>query len=49
MTDFTSGVNLIDKNLKANKPNYEASCHETTFDENDINEIEKKRQIRRRK
>jgi len=49
MTDFTSGANLIDKNLRPNKQNYEASCHETTFDENDINEIEKKRQIRRRK
>jgi hypothetical protein len=42
------GVHASGTNLIVAKA-YEASCHETSVDENDLNEIEKKRQIRRRK
>lgn len=42
--NHASGANLIGRGHY-----YEASCNETSMDENDINEMEKKRQIRRRK
>jgi len=43
------GIHASGANLIMVKSSYEASCHETSADENDLNEMEKKRQIRRRK
>lgn len=53
LVDNSSGVNLVGQDYTAYKIHkqkmYESSCHETSMDENDFNEMEKKRQIRRRK
>ena len=43
-----SGANLIDQDYSTYKIQQRFE-HETSMDENDINEMEKKRQIRRRK
>ena len=42
--------NIIDPNVKQQTANATPeTCHETSFDEDDLNELEKKRQRRRRK
>ncbi|CAF0776005.1 unnamed protein product [Brachionus calyciflorus] len=48
LTSQKSGSNLIFKDKKSRYDGSE-TCHETTMDEMDPNEIERKRQIRRRK
>lgn len=53
LTDHTSGAKLICQDYNTYKAQQQyygnPSCHETSIDENDINEMEKKRQVRRRK
>ena len=47
LTDHNSGANLLKNDVR--KKFHETSDHETTMDEENINEMERKRQIRRRK
>ena len=48
LTDYNSGANLLRNEYKKQHFDTETG-HETTIDENNVNEVEKKRQIRRRK
>lgn len=47
LTDHNSGANLLKNETR--KKFHETSDHETTMDEENLNEMERKRQIRRRK
>lgn len=47
--DQTSGVNLGIQQKKYGQYEPSETCHETSMDENNIDDLERKRQIRRRK